>query len=1033
MSAYTVRYKLDKSKIQTIKVPTDSSIKDLLELVNKKHHLKLKTIYLKSYLAFLDLDDQLSDWPPDEDDAIFFFSENDDLNPEDFEDAPKEADEDAEDHSSSESESGDEIKPISSSKSSKSSSKSPEYPSVPKMSYPSIPTVGKEKPLDNLLETQLKGSFRAKFTAKRFEDDREPDEFYVYSTKDYNSMTNPTKINLPLNSTYEDTEKEIRKSLSIKKDLQLHIYLPSGIPFVKKYGKKNEKNKLGNFFNQFENAKHVLYAVITREINQKVLDDVVSEVCSAKDEKMRLLLCPISKCAGIGYSRIACLLGTFYYRGLRTYNFINSVARCTGFAPLISCLSSMLYHEEITGLMLATVTASLHTLFSTLLPKSTEPKDVFTRCLECACYIVHIEEAYMSEKKKEKKKAQPKQEIIKIIDIDKDEGSETISYLQNCHIEGVFYQYSPDIDDDDNFEIAILEKIPTFKIIEDIFNNYASFRPIPPLSARQVNITCIIQYVKGQTLLYVGSKNEDGPEEKINIIDPFIGEVRTTDVEKLASDVEKFSEEAAPLIEAEDVEELIVILFDVSGSMLSQYGVKKMAVKRKYDRTKEPPVPVVGDTDRFSIATQYLITFLNRSFGFKLPQLISLISFNDQPKEVCDFTPLGPKVETAAAKKIKISGTSHVWDALDYSITKLNEFNKDKKYPNAKPRILIFSDGIDLGSEKKQEKVCQRAIDSGIIVDSVIVSLVDSCESLCKFAHLTGGYSLRTEDFNDVNSLFEKESFLSLKLRPRPVIPTEKITKDVFNNADDNFDNEVDNYDFITKTHRVALSTPNFVMSEAKKSKKQPERQVLRLLREMKKFQLANDDTIKLYINSKDINNWKVYLLGPDDTFYSDRWWYLSITFSEGYPLQPPLFRFITVPYHINISEDGRVCASFLYKSYRSSYSVYELVTKVKELLKNPEEKSPISVYKRMLYFKDRDEYDNKVQDIADTTPDSVKTYLKGCSIDDDAKFKVSEKDFEDQDEEVIDDIDSLFDPDVPRPEFPGPTLIEDILPDDLF
>lgn len=998
---YTVHYKLDKDDTWTIKAPKTSTLGELLDIINKKHHLKLITLYSKVNNSHLDLTDQLSDYYTD--DEVFYVSESDVIEPIDFENkgsSPKSKDLT---HSLSKSRSKG---------STKSSTK--EYPSIPDPKYPSIPKAMIKKSSENsILKTQIKG-FHADFKTKQVENDIQPDEYYIYSTQNYQSMTTPKKITLPKESNYSSTEKSIRKLLKISKDYQIHIFLPAGIPFAKKCrisGKKTD-NTIGHFFNTFEEANHVLYVVITRPIDDSILDRSFSEICNVSDDTMKLLTCPICECPNVSYSRMACLLGTFYYRGLRTFDFIISVARCTGFAPLVSFLSSMLYHEPITGLMLATVSASLHSLFSKLLPKSIEAKDVFSKCLECACYIVHIEEAYQEKKKGKNGATTASDDPIVPVEIEKEKDEEEIAdYLHNCYFSGNFYKYSPDIDESNDFETVILEKVPTFKIIENIFNNFASYRPIPPLSTLQVNVTCIIQYVKGQTLLFIGVYDAEDDEETINVIDPFVGKIQKANIMRLSEDVSKYSEDTAPLIESNEVEDLIVILFDVSGSMLSLYDAKVMASRRKYDKSHSPPKAVVGDTDRFSIASQYLISFLNRSFGYKLPQLISLVSFNNKIKVECNFTPLGPKIESAAAK-MKMGGRSCVWDAIDFAINQLNDFNKDKKYPNAKPRILIFSDGIDSGSKEKKEDVCQRAINSHITVDSVIVSLVDECESLCKFSHLTGGYSLRSENIHAVNSIFEKEAFLSLKLRTTSVIPADEITEEVFDEAGGLFDEDVDNYDFITKTHLVKLSTPNFVMSRAKKSKDPPERRQLRLLRELKKFQLANDKTMKLYVNSNDINNWKVYLLGPEGTFYSDHWWYLSITFSEAYPLQPPLFRFISIPYHINISEDGRVCASFLYKMYKSSFSVYELVNKVKDLMKNPEEKFPIQAYKRMLYFHDKNEYNNQVEESSENMPDEIKPYLAGCRVDDDSKFKVKKNDFEDEDddEETFEDIIKKYD-----------------------
>lgn len=82
---YTVRYKIDRDTVHTIEIQKTALIQDLIDAVSEKHNRMFKTIYLRSYLAFLDLDDMVSDWPPDEEDSIFYFSEDDDLRPDNFE------------------------------------------------------------------------------------------------------------------------------------------------------------------------------------------------------------------------------------------------------------------------------------------------------------------------------------------------------------------------------------------------------------------------------------------------------------------------------------------------------------------------------------------------------------------------------------------------------------------------------------------------------------------------------------------------------------------------------------------------------------------------------------------------------------------------------------------------------------------------------------------------------------------------------------------------------------------------------------
>ncbi|KAK8883745.1 hypothetical protein M9Y10_042844 [Tritrichomonas musculus] len=83
--SYTIKYKLQKGVPLKIEIPETSTVKDLLNIVNKKHHLHLKTAYLTNFGSYLDNKDKLSNWSPNDKDAIFYFSNDDHINFADFE------------------------------------------------------------------------------------------------------------------------------------------------------------------------------------------------------------------------------------------------------------------------------------------------------------------------------------------------------------------------------------------------------------------------------------------------------------------------------------------------------------------------------------------------------------------------------------------------------------------------------------------------------------------------------------------------------------------------------------------------------------------------------------------------------------------------------------------------------------------------------------------------------------------------------------------------------------------------------------
>ena len=170
-----------------------------------------------------------------------------------------------------------------------------------------------------------------------------------------------------------------------------------------------------------------------------------------------------------------------------------------------------------------------------------------------------------------------------------------------------------------------------------------------------------------------------------------------------------------------------------------------------------------------TIATQYLTSFANKTYGFRVPCIQGLISFNDKITTRCPLSPLVPDFEDGI-KKVVPRGTTHLWDALDKAADELVAFaidddKKKRKFFDAKLRILVISDGDDVGSSAKPWQVCEKLLKSAVIVDSVIVSSEDSCKMLSALCHMTGGMSCRPATIEEGLALFEQDAFLDLNVR----------------------------------------------------------------------------------------------------------------------------------------------------------------------------------------------------------------------------------------------------------------------------
>lgn len=103
--------------------------------------------------------------------------------------------------------------------------------------------------------------------------------------------------------------------------------------------------------------------------------------------------------------------------------------------------------------------------------------------------------------------------------------------------------------------------------------------------------------------------------------------------------------------------------------------------------------------------------------------------------------------------------------------------------------------------------------------------------------------------------------------------------------------------------------------------------------------------------------SWRVLIKSPEETPYEGKWWYLYVYFDEQYPLIPPNIRFVTVPYHLNVSPEGRICSNILEKGYFSSIHIVDILTEIKELFLLPNPDLPVRIDVYDVFRNDKDEY----------------------------------------------------------------------------
>lgn len=791
-------------------------------------------------------------------------------------------------------------------------------------------------------------------------------KFIFYSTGTPELLLNGIEVTLEMSYNPDQCKTYLKSQLQGKiKDISkydLIIYLAGGIPFLG--GTLNDIYSKGNG----PNVKFYIYGILTLPISTQQLNDKYPELCNVKDTSRRILLSPICDSTNIGLCNMACLLGYLNHDGVLWDKFLKSCSAVIHFPPFLTSLNRITERNDVTGRDVITVTSTLHTYFTSLLRPAPRPNEVFQYALKCCNYIININ----NDNETFPMKFIDVDEKEKIKEKDDDTGTiQSLQFLRNLNQPKIVYFWEGDTSED--YIYYTLQPFDSNDDDDDSEENqFLSFKPIAPLSIR-VACGCAIVKGKDHCYFYISQSASKGAENsnKVDIIDPMEGVASSVDLEQFAIQQGNTKvDNSASLIDADRVKQVIFVCFDQSGSMNCPLGGHKE--------------PVMPDTQtRAIIATQYLTSFANKTYGYRIPCVQGLIRFNNRIKESCPLSPLVPDFEEKGLKNLCPSGKTLLWDAISYACDRLVEFTKtskgNKRFKNAVNRILVISDGEDTGSKMNLENVAKKMIDNNIIVDCVLVSTKEKCKELVTLCHITGGLAFNPKTTNEGLLLFEKSAFLCIeervennnpvingdrKTRPK-LLKSSQINADFIQKAikDARFDTTADNKILSRAVGESRLASPGHICSINLNTKiTQPRRR--RILRELHytamitdKDSPDHDPNIIIYPFASCLDIWQVFLKGEDKTPYEGKWFFLCVTFPELYPVEPPVFRFISIPYHLNVSSEGRICLNILEKGYMPSRHVIDIIQMIKELFVVPSLENPVQIEILETFMEDLGKY----------------------------------------------------------------------------
>ncbi|KAK8891846.1 hypothetical protein M9Y10_029068 [Tritrichomonas musculus] len=792
-------------------------------------------------------------------------------------------------------------------------------------------------------------------------------EFKVFTTVNPDSLLKGDKLTLMKNDTFEANSEKIKGLLEkyedqLPKDYEMHIFLPGGVPYL--------SGSLDSYYMATDVNHNHLYVIVTKKLGDLINEKVI-EPCNCTGRNADALS-PFCDSSQAGLTQIACLLGYFFHNGIHAEHLWLVLAKVTRFAPLITNIFRFLEKEELTYLNVISITGPLYTFFRSLLPKGMHSDSVFEYTLNLVAYISLLTDI----------------EYLAIHTIDwedepVDKEDELCDYFRSTNQQKHVVTWQADTTNPGFKGFNINDS--NFKKVDTIFTAVTNFKPIPPLSLHFVYYPTFIRG-RDEKCVMLFLREVANKENYVKYIDPLSGKEEESSIEDLAKKVRcDEREDAIDLIDKNSVEQINIICFDVSTSM-----------KFKLEGSN----CIHGEKSRAKISSEFLHALISQSYRFRVSSMYGLLSFGDEVKTLQDITPMNSDFIKKLGK-ITPKGKTLLWDAIAEAQRQLvdiitpipdeeeeeEEEDPEVQYPNARLRIIVITDGSDNKSKTNPVNLAKQLLKNNIIVDTVLVSLDELNNECCALSKITGGLCFRPNSLEEGLKIFEQEAFLNVASRhlTGPLYGTKEITDEDFKKASESFkahdfDTHAQNQDILNAKYDFPLSTPLYMCYQYKE--KDPETiRKKRALTELNVISHHPIENCQVYSSHANPVEWRIFIKGPEGTPYEDKWLNIFMTLPNEYPFSPPKFKFLTIPFHPNISSEGNVIFSFLTSKYSSASRICDIIKGMIKLLANPEAENIVNHEAMDLYTKDKKAY-NRKQQSQDLGEDNYENYINSKVYD---------------------------------------------------
>lgn len=665
---------------------------------------------------------------------------------------------------------------------------------------------------------------------------------------------------------------------------------------------------------------------------------------------------------------------------------VGYIRKVTGCNPLAQSLYQLLEKNQILSrTQKIAVIEGLYTLFREILPKHgsadgeriIEDKDVFEHSLFCWSYIMteakkenDLPENYkpvpLTSEHRFKRFCEPvtvpgveePMERADVLQKIKDGGTIPLcteevllptSLKRRTDIEKIllsvhptlktYYLWIPsDSVTGQNFQPEIKKSL---EVMKEEMKAFPLLSVTPPLLLKDLGHqrTCLVYLSEDNLGVYLHRDKADSGN--VHVYNCLAGKSQKVDLDVLATLTGDFRNSQS-LSTTRTPKEAILVLIDTSSSMTENcYGSV--------------------DIQKIHAVKELFNNFANRSMAYDFHHIIGLVKFDSTVKTLQTFT---ETLETFkdSMESLEASGATALYDALHRGRIELEKVKA--KFPECILRILCLTDGDDLCSTQKVSDVAKSLIKSGIIVDSVLLGEVEN-HVLHGISIASGGCCFKPNTSTDGLKLFETETVLSVGIRKpkskvEPTFITETFLKGLF---------AVYGYDNVPEAVLPSEMSNKVTVTEDALKKKIREskdgrfmEKDRRILEELKNLHCHPHPFFQIFPSETDFAFWKLLMEGPPDTPYESGVFELFCQFGPGYPVKPPIVRFITPIYHCNINNVGRICHNIFDRGYNAHITIRGILDAVYGLLIAPEPQDPLDSILAEEYLTSRKKYEEEAK-----------------------------------------------------------------------